>query len=165
MLTWWGAFCRVHPFLNHDAKKESKQKKMNVRVDFTPMVDMLMLLITFFMLCTLHGWPVQCLLLNCWWNNGSLFLYFLLSSAFSSPLLYWTVLSSSFSGLTTLYPLSDNTPLSRSDHVLFPGFFCNYLFHGSLFGTLRLKSILVHLHTDCFDFSTIALNSGFSTSS
>ena len=34
------------------AKKESKQKKMNVRVDFTPMVDMLMLRITFFMLCT-----------------------------------------------------------------------------------------------------------------
>ena len=29
-----------------------KQKKMNSRVDFTPMVDMIMLLVTFFMLCT-----------------------------------------------------------------------------------------------------------------
>ncbi|MDD5861340.1 MAG: biopolymer transporter ExbD [Prevotella sp.] len=33
-------------------QNKSKQKKMNVRVDFTPMVDMMMLLITFFMLCT-----------------------------------------------------------------------------------------------------------------
>ena len=38
-------------------KKESKQKKMNVRVDFTPMVDMMMLLITFFMLCTTLAKP------------------------------------------------------------------------------------------------------------
>ena len=37
---------------NNKKKKGSKQKKMAVRVDFTPMVDMNMLLITFFMLCT-----------------------------------------------------------------------------------------------------------------
>lgn len=38
-------------------QKASKQKKMNVRVDFTPMVDMMMLLITFFMLCTTLAKP------------------------------------------------------------------------------------------------------------
>lgn len=32
--------------------KKVKQKKMNIHIDFTPMVDMNMLLITFFMLCT-----------------------------------------------------------------------------------------------------------------
>lgn len=36
-----------------DGKKgKQHQKKMNIHVDFTPMVDMNMLLITFFMLCT-----------------------------------------------------------------------------------------------------------------
>ena len=38
-----------------DGKKKkggSKQKKLSVHIDFTPMVDMNMLLITFFMLCT-----------------------------------------------------------------------------------------------------------------
>ena len=40
------------------AKKNlSKQKKMDTRVNFTPMVDMMILLITFFMLCTTLAKP------------------------------------------------------------------------------------------------------------
>ena len=38
-------------------KSASKQKKMDTRVNFTPMVDMMMLLITFFMLCTTLAKP------------------------------------------------------------------------------------------------------------
>lgn len=37
---------------NDGGGKKGHQKKMAIRVDFTPMVDMNMLLITFFMLCT-----------------------------------------------------------------------------------------------------------------
>ena len=38
-------------------KKKGKQKRMDIRVDCTPMVDMNMLLLTFFMLCTSMSKP------------------------------------------------------------------------------------------------------------
>ncbi len=48
----------VQESTNSDRKGgKNKQKKMTVRVDFTPMVDMNMLLITFFMLCTTLSKP------------------------------------------------------------------------------------------------------------
>lgn len=43
--------------MSKEKSSKSKQKKINVRVDFTPMVDMMMLLITFFMLCTTLSKP------------------------------------------------------------------------------------------------------------
>ena len=40
-----------------DSGKKGKPKRLNLRVDFTPMVDMNMLLITFFMFCTTLSKP------------------------------------------------------------------------------------------------------------
>jgi biopolymer transport protein ExbD len=37
---------------NHGRGKKSKPSKLDLRIDFTPMVDMMMLLITFFMFCS-----------------------------------------------------------------------------------------------------------------
>lgn len=42
---------------NGRSGKKGKPNKMNLRVDFTPMVDMNMLLITFFMFCTTLSMP------------------------------------------------------------------------------------------------------------
>lgn len=43
---------QIEPKDNGGKKKKGAQKKMHIHVDFTPMVDMNMLLISFFMLCT-----------------------------------------------------------------------------------------------------------------
>lgn len=43
---------QIDPSSSGGKKKKGAQKKMPIHVDFTPMVDMNMLLITFFMLCT-----------------------------------------------------------------------------------------------------------------
>jgi len=42
---------------NNEKAKKGQPKKMHLRVDFTPMVDMNMLLITFFMFCTTLSKP------------------------------------------------------------------------------------------------------------
>lgn len=42
---------------NNGGKKKGQPTKLNLRVDFTPMVDMNMLLITFFMFCTTLSIP------------------------------------------------------------------------------------------------------------
>lgn len=42
---------------NNGSNKKGKPTKLNLRVDFTPMVDMNMLLITFFMFCTTLSMP------------------------------------------------------------------------------------------------------------
>ena len=42
---------------NNGNKKKGQPTKLNLRVDFTPMVDMNMLLITFFMFCTTLSMP------------------------------------------------------------------------------------------------------------